>query len=154
MVKTEQTDRRELMTWPDVDWATVEAVVRRKSGLELKGYKPKPVRRVYIAKAGKPGRFRPLGIPTVKDRVMQAVVKLALEPEWETRFEANSYGFRPGRCAMDAVEAIYIALGQKGSSRWILDADISGFGEAADFHGDDRALAQGRINRPGYLVRQ
>ena len=57
---------------------------------------------------------------------MQAVVKLALEPEWETRFEANSYGFRPGRCTMDAIEAIFIALGQKGSSRWIFDADISG----------------------------
>src|SRR4051794_33913223 len=57
---------------------------------------------------------------------MQAIVKLALEPEWETRFEANSYGFRPGRCTMDAIEAIFIALGQKGSSRWIFDADISG----------------------------
>jgi RNA-directed DNA polymerase len=57
---------------------------------------------------------------------MQAVVKLALEPEWETRFEANSYGFRPGRCTMDAMQAVFTALGQKGSSRWILDADISG----------------------------
>jgi RNA-directed DNA polymerase len=67
-----------------------------------------------------------VSVPTVKDRVMQAVVKLALEPEWETRFEANSYGFRPGRCTMDAIEAVFIALGQTGSSRWILDADISG----------------------------
>jgi RNA-directed DNA polymerase len=65
-------------------------------------------------------------IPTGKDRVMQAIVKAALKPEWEARFEANSYGFRPGRCTMDAVEAIFTTTSRKDASPWVLDADISG----------------------------
>jgi RNA-directed DNA polymerase len=112
---------------PGIDGVVCHVPPRRlamfRKGLSLKGYRPKPVRRVYIPKGD--GKERPLGIPTMLDRVMQALVKLALEPEWEPRFEANSYGFRPGRCTMDAIEALHRTLSKPGSSRWVLDADIA-----------------------------
>jgi len=85
--------------------------------------KSKPVRRVWIPKPGKTEK-RPLGIPTMEDRAKQALVKLALEPEWEARFEPNSYGFRPGRSCHDAIEAIFGAI--KNKRAFVLDADISG----------------------------
>ncbi|MEH2284459.1 MAG: group II intron reverse transcriptase/maturase [Nostoc sp.] len=86
------------------------------------GSKVKPTRRVWIPKPGSEEK-RPLGIPTMKDRALQALVKLALEPEWEARFEPNSYGFRPGRSCHDAVGAIFISIPLK--SKYVLDADIS-----------------------------
>ncbi len=66
---------------------------------------------------------RPLGIPTIYDRALQCLVKMAIEPEWEAKFEPNSYGFRPGRSCHDAIEAIFLSLKQK--SKYVLDADIS-----------------------------
>lgn len=81
-----------------------------------------PTRRVWIPKPGTEEK-RPLGIPTIKDRALQALVKLALEPEWEARFEGNSYGFRPGRSCHDAVEAIFNAIRYK--AKYVLDADIA-----------------------------
>src|SRR4028119_1338456 len=86
------------------------------------GSKVKPTRRVWIPKPGT-DEERPLGIPTMEDRALQALVKLALEPEWEARFEPNSYGFRPGRSCHDAIGAIFNAVSQK--SKYVLDADIS-----------------------------
>jgi RNA-directed DNA polymerase len=80
-----------------------------------------PIRRVYIPKRNSP-EMRPLGIPVMLDRALQALVKLALEPEWEAKFEPNSYGFRPGRCCHDALEAIYNYIRLK--PKFVLDADI------------------------------
>jgi RNA-directed DNA polymerase len=84
--------------------------------------KVQPVRRVWIPKKGTAEK-RPLGIPVMEDRARQALTKLALEPEWEARFEPNSYGFRPGRSAHDAIEAIFDTI--KTKAKYVLDADIS-----------------------------
>jgi RNA-directed DNA polymerase len=84
--------------------------------------KASPVRRVYIPKPGT-DELRPLGIPTVRDRATQTLVKLALEPEWEFRFEPNSYGFRPGRSCWDAIQAIFLSVQRK--PKYVLDADIA-----------------------------
>lgn len=95
--------------------------------LRLNG-KASPIKRVYIDKPGKKEK-RPLGIPIIEDRAKQALCLLALEPEWEARFEPNSYGFRPGRNCQDAIESIFLNLrntsGENGFHKYILDADIS-----------------------------
>ncbi|MEL6462632.1 MAG: group II intron reverse transcriptase/maturase [Cyanobacteria bacterium J06621_15] len=89
--------------------------------LKLDG-KSQPTRRVWIPKPGKKER-RPLGIPTILERVKQCLLKLVLEPEWEALFEPNSYGFRPGRSCHDAISAIFSNINKK--PKYVLDADIS-----------------------------
>lgn len=84
--------------------------------------KASPLRRVWLPKPGTDEQ-RPLGIPVMADRAGQALLKLALEPEWEAHFEPNSYGFRPGRCAQDAVEALFTAVCHR--TKYALDADIA-----------------------------
>ncbi len=96
---------------------------RLKLAEDLKlGDKSKPIRRVWIPKPGKKEK-RPLGIPVMRDRAAQALAKAALEPEWEAKFEGNSFGFRPGRSAHDAIEAIFNQI--RYAPKYILDADIS-----------------------------
>ena len=80
-----------------------------------------PIRRTYVEKRGTAEK-RGLGIPTMRDRAAQTLVKLALEPEWEARFEPNSYGFRPGRSTHDAIEAIFNHIRLK--PKYVYDADI------------------------------
>jgi RNA-directed DNA polymerase len=87
-------------------------------------WKAKPARRVYIPKAS--GKPRRLGIPTIIDRCLQAKVKNALEPSWEARFEASSYGFRPGRGSHDAIGKIYSIARPNKRKKWVVDADITG----------------------------
>ena len=95
-----------------------------KELLQDQTWKARPARRVYIPKAN--GKQRPLGIPTIADRCRQAMVKNALEPEWEAKFEPCSYGFRPGRSCHDAIGRIFRICLPNSRKPWAVDADIKG----------------------------
>jgi retron-type reverse transcriptase len=122
---------------PGLDGKTIQAIEEHgveellegiQKDLKAGEYWPPPVRRQYIPKPD--GKQRPLGIPTVRDRVVQAAVKLVIEPIFEADFEECSYGFRPGRSAQDALEAIRKA-GNAGHD-WVVDADIEKYFDSID----------------------
>lgn len=113
---------------PGIDGVTLKSPADRLrlfndiSNNKWNGLSPKPIRRIYIKETNK---LRPIGIPTVYDRVIQSMICNSLEPEWEAIFEKGSYGFRPKRNTNDAVSRLWLALNKPGSRKWIVDSDIT-----------------------------
>jgi group II intron reverse transcriptase/maturase len=154
-----------------VDGATVRSIVAAgaeaflvelRASLRAREYRPSPARRVRIPKPGKPGETRPLGIPTVKDRVVQAAMKHIMEPIFEADFYPSSFGFRPGRSVHGALEQIRKLLnspvldaGPDGEPRltyqWAIEGDIKGCFDNISHHGlmnrVRRRIGDGRLNR-------
>ena len=151
-----------------VDGITVGRVTRRaedfvaelRSELRSGAYRPSPVRRVLIPKIGTPGKFRPLGIPTVKDRVVQAALKNILEPVFEADFFPVSFGFRPGKSVHGALEYLRVLLRPKNHKQgqelrlpyqWVVEGDIKGCFDNIDHHGlmerVRRRVSDPKVNR-------
>jgi RNA-directed DNA polymerase len=94
------------------------------SKLDIEKHNPKPSHRTYIKK--KNGKLRPLSIPTLRDRIYQNIIKGALEPQWEARFEPISYGFRPKRACHDAITRIFLSCRGGTNKKWIFEGDFKG----------------------------
>ena len=112
---------------PGVDgiiWDTPEKKRRAMAHLRQRGSRAQPLRRIYIPKNGRANRFRPLSIPTMQDRAMQALYLLALDPIAETQGDPNSYGFRSERSTADAIGRCFTVLARKPAAPWILEGDI------------------------------
>ena len=134
---------------PGTDGVTRETIQKRADGvagfveeirqdLRQESYRPQPVRQRLIPKPGKPGKFRPLGIPTLKDRLVQMALKMVLEPIFEADFYPTSYGFRPGRSTHDALARIQQRLHPSSTgpswTRYVIEGDIKGCFDAIDHH--------------------
>ena len=110
---------------PGVDgvvWKTPKQRMQAVNQLYRRGYRPLPLRRVYIKKRS--GKRRPLGIPTMRDRGMQALYSFSLAPVAETTADLHSYGFREYRRCADAIEQCFVCLSRRNSARWVLEADV------------------------------
>ena len=119
-------------------WATPMSKLKAAQSLTHRGYQPLPLRRVYVPKSN--GRERPLGIPVMHDRAMQALWLLALGPVAETTGDPNSYGFRPKRSTADAVEQCFKALAKRDSAQWVLAPILFRYARPASADAADAAL--------------
>ncbi len=137
---------------PGIDGVTVKHIHKQgvdaylegvRKELQDRSYVPSPARRVWIPKPGKPGEFRPLGVPTIKDRIVACAIKQIIEPLFEARFSRVSYGFRPGRSCHGALEHIRVATksGKRTDGKrhsfpcpWVIEGDIKGCFDHIDHH--------------------